>query len=69
KVSMRLSGFTSQEDIDLRVLLKSILEKTGGYGGGHRLAAGGTVPPDKEKLLIETALDVLGRAVVEQRVV
>lgn len=69
KVSMRLSGFKSRDDIDLRVLLKNILEKTGGYGGGHRLAAGGTVPPDKEKALIETALDVLGRAVVEQRVV
>ncbi len=68
KVSLRLAGFHAS-DVDLRMLVKEILKQTGGYGGGHRLAAGATVPSDKEDLLIQTALAVLGKAVVEEHVV
>ena len=68
KISMRISGF-GKSLIDLRKIVKDIISKTGGYGGGHRLAAGATIPQGKEDSLISMAIEVLSRNIVEEQVV
>ncbi len=52
RISLRVSGF-GEGKIDLRALVKNILEKTGGSGGGHSLAAGAMIPYEKEKDFID----------------
>ena len=68
KISMRISGF-GKSAIDLRKIVKEIINKTGGYGGGHRLAAGATIPQDKEDKLISIATETLSRGVVEEQLI
>jgi RecJ-like exonuclease len=50
KVSARVAGRNGR---DVRKLLESVVEVTGGEHGGHALAAGCLVPKEKEKELIE----------------
>ena len=58
KVSTRICGF-GKHDTDLRSIIKEILKKTGGEGGGHHMAAGAVISQDKESLFIETAKELL----------
>jgi single-stranded-DNA-specific exonuclease len=66
KCSLRISG-ENVNSVDLRIIVKDILDKVGdndsGYGGGHNLAAGASIPQEKEVLLIKEALTVLEKAV------
>ena len=68
KVSTRLCGFQPSSQIDLRLVIKELVEKSGGYGGGHRLAAGATIPQDKEQLFLTSALEVLSRVITKEPV-
>jgi RecJ-like exonuclease len=63
KVSTRLCGFQPSSAIDLRLIIKQLVEQCGGYGGGHRLAAGATIPQDKEQLFLSSALALLSKTV------
>jgi len=65
KISMRISGF-GKSLVDLRKIVKDITNKIGGYGGGHRLAAGATIPQGKEESLISITTEILSRNVVEE---
>lgn len=52
KLSFRVSGF-GEGLVDLRVLVQDVIDRVGGTGGGHRLAAGATIPQQKEKEFLQ----------------
>ena len=56
KISLRS---TKREGLDLRDVIKRIVEKTGGEAGGHMQAAGAIIPTEKEAEFIEEAKKVL----------
>ena len=62
KVSLRITG-DSSSDADLRIIIKEIVAGSEGYGGGHKLAAGASIPQDKEDVMIRNALSVLDKFV------
>ncbi len=64
KISMRISGF-GESDVNLRKVVHDIVTRIGGSGGGHRLAAGGIIPQDKEAQFLEVTMEVLDKVIVE----
>jgi len=67
KLSGRISGF-QEHDIDLRKVMKELVKRCGGYGGGHRMAAGATVPGEKSKIVIDELISILEPLVMEEKV-
>ncbi len=66
KVSLRIAGIKPNEKIDLRDIIKEIVEKAGGEAGGHYSAAGAIIETKKEKEFLETAKEVLRKHVMEE---
>lgn len=62
KVSLRITDGFKQET-DLRIIIKDLVDCGGGYGGGHKLAAGASVPQEKEDLMIREAISSLSKYV------
>lgn len=58
KVSTRIKG---EYDIDLRDVIKEILEQVEGEGGGHKQAAGAIISIDQEQDFINQAVKVLDK--------
>ncbi|MEK6903444.1 MAG: DHH family phosphoesterase, partial [Nanoarchaeota archaeon] len=58
KVSSRICGF-KESPLDLRKIILQALEKTGGQGGGHRLAAGAILPSGKGSLFLQACASLL----------
>tara|TARA_Y100000310_G_C20662382_1_gene805475 strand:+ start:602 stop:2032 length:1431 start_codon:yes stop_codon:yes gene_type:complete len=59
KSSFRICGRVGKT-VDLRKVVKDIIASgVGGLGGGHRLAAGGIFPQEKEKEFIDSTISVL----------
>jgi len=61
KISLRISK--ENKNIDLREIVKNIVEKTGGEAGGHIYAAGGQIPVEKETEFIQEAKNILEKEV------
>ena len=47
--------------MDLGVAMKTVASKLGGYGGGHKIAAGATIDLDKENDLLENVNKILNQ--------
>ena len=47
-------------------MIKKIVKVTGGEGGGHRLAAGATIPQEKEEEFLKLSEQILIGAAVEE---
>ncbi len=62
KVSLRITDGYSH-GTDLRIIIKELVDCGGGYGGGHKLAAGASVPQEKEDLMVREAISSLNRYV------
>jgi single-stranded-DNA-specific exonuclease len=62
KVSLRITG-NSDSNVDLRIIVKEIITDSDGYGGGHKLAAGASIPQEKEDIMVRNALSVLDKFV------
>lgn len=45
--------------LDLGIAMKTVTEKIGGYGGGHKIAAGATIAFDKEKEFLQNVDRIL----------
>jgi RecJ-like exonuclease len=60
KISLRITGEASDE-VDLRQIVKDIVSDEDGYGGGHKLAAGASVPQEREADMIRNALASLDK--------
>ena len=69
KISLRISGRNAREDVDLRKVMKEIIEKlNAGEFGGHKHAAGALIPTAKEKEFLEIAESVLDKRSLEESV-
>ena len=63
KISSRGTFPLLEQGVDLAVALRESAAKVGGFGGGHRIAAGATVPKGRE----DEFLAVLDAMIGEQR--
>ncbi len=67
KISLRIAG--RKEGIDLREIMKEIIEKANfGEYGGHKNAAGALVPTENEERFLEIAKDVLEKKSLEEEI-
>jgi len=57
KVSLRISG--TDNNTDLRDIVKQIVNKVGGEAGGHKCAAGALIEPEHKDNFIATAKELL----------
>lgn len=67
KVSLRITGDANSET-DLRVIIKELVAEGGGYGGGHKLAAGASIPQEKEDVMVREAISSLNKYVSSRSV-
>ncbi|MBR9691383.1 DHH family phosphoesterase [Candidatus Woesearchaeota archaeon] len=58
KISLRISGLRNQ-DIDLRDILKEIVDEIGGEAGGHQYAAGALIDNETEQEFLKAAEKIL----------
>ena len=60
KVSSRGTKYLVSKGLDLSSALKKSAEKLGGSGGGHAVAAGATIPIDKEEEFLKSVDEIVG---------
>jgi len=60
KVSSRGTKYLVSKGLDLSSALKKSAEKLGGVGGGHAVAAGATIPIDKEEEFLNAVEEIVG---------
>ncbi len=53
KVSARANRDLVDRGLDLAAVMKTSSEKVGGYGGGHSVASGATIPADKKEEFLD----------------
>ena len=56
-----------ERGIDLAVAMREACASVGGAGGGHKIAAGGSVPSDMVDKFLENLDEILGRQLAEGR--
>ncbi len=59
KVSARANRDLVDRGLDLSSVMKTAAELTGGYGGGHSVAAGATIPEDKKEEFLDIVEDIV----------
>ena len=59
KVSARADRSLVRKGLDLASIMKIASEMVGGYGGGHNIAAGATIPRGKEKVFLDAVDDMV----------
>ncbi len=62
KVSVRSPRSLVKKGVDFSIIMKEASEMVGGFGGGHNIAAGATIPRGKE----EEFLDIVEKMIKEQ---
>jgi len=64
KVSARADRSLVNRNLDLSEIMKKASEVVGGYGGGHNIAAGATIPEGKEEEFLDIAEDLIASQLV-----
>jgi len=64
KVSARADRSLVNRDLDLSEIMKKASEMVGGYGGGHNIAAGATIPEGKKEEFLDIAEDLIAAQLV-----
>ena len=59
KVSARADRSLVRKGLDLASIMKIAAEMVGGYGGGHNIAAGATIPRGKEEVFLDAVDDMV----------
>lgn len=59
KVSARANRDLVDRGLNLSVVMKTAAELVGGFGGGHTVAAGATIPPEKKEEFLDIAEDLI----------
>ncbi len=59
KVSARANRELVDRGLDLSVIMKTAADIVGGFGGGHSVAAGATIPPDKKEDFLDIVEDLV----------
>ncbi len=68
KISLRISGIKRDPNLDLRKLMKEIVDRVKGETGGHQFAAGAVIPTEYEPQLISAAKNLLAQSSIEESV-
>lgn len=68
KISARTVKLNGEISVDLSKMMKKVIEKLGGVGGGHNVAAGALISQEKEKEFIEFVQKQLEGVYVEEKV-
>lgn len=64
KVSARTTHALTERGLDLSFVMKKASEMVGGYGGGHNIAAGATIPEDKKEAFLDIVEDLVSAQVI-----
>ena len=64
KVSARADRSLVSRGLNLSAVMKTAAEVVGGYGGGHNVAAGATIPPDKKEEFLDAVDDLVAAQVI-----
>ena len=64
KVSARASRALTDRGLDLSFIMKTASEIVGGYGGGHKVAAGATIPTGKEEEFLDIVEDLVSSQII-----
>lgn len=64
KVSARADRSLGERGLDLSVIMNTASKIVGGYGGGHNVAAGATIPPGKEEEFLDIVEDMVSAQVI-----
>lgn len=59
KVSARANRDLVDRGLDLSKVMKTAAELVGGFGGGHTVAAGATIPPEKKEQFLDIVEDLV----------
>ncbi len=64
KVSARANRALTDRGLDLSFIMKTASEMVGGYGGGHNVAAGATIPEGKEEEFLDIVEDLVSSQII-----
>ncbi|MCK9323177.1 MAG: DHH family phosphoesterase [Candidatus Methanomethylophilaceae archaeon] len=64
KVSARATHNLTDKGLDLSIIMKTASEMVGGFGGGHNIAAGATIPEGKEEAFLDIVEDLVSSQVI-----
>jgi RecJ-like exonuclease len=64
KVSSRANRDLADRGLDLSIVMKTASELVGGYGGGHSVAAGATIPPEKKEEFLDIVEDLVSSQII-----
>ena len=64
KVSARANRDLVDRGLDLSVVMKTAAELVGGFGGGHSVAAGATIPPDQKERFLDVVEDLVSSQII-----
>jgi len=64
KVSARANRTLTDRGLDLSSIMKTAAELVGGYGGGHKVAAGATIPTGKEEEFLDIVEDLVSSQII-----
>ncbi len=68
KVSARASRDLVDRGLDLSAVMKTAADRVGGFGGGHTVAAGATIPPGAKEEFLEIVEDLVSAQVMRSSV-
>ena len=60
KVSSRANWQLIDDGLDLSIAMREAAESVGGRGGGHRIAAGGSFPKERETTFLMNLNQIVG---------
>ena len=63
KVSVRSPRSLMKKGVDFSIIMKEASEEVGGFGGGHNIAAGASIPTGKEEEFIEIVEKMLKKKI------
>ncbi len=64
KVSARADRSLVDRGLNLSIVMKKAAELVGGFGGGHSVAAGATIPPDRKQEFLDIVEDLISCQVI-----
>jgi RecJ-like exonuclease len=64
KVSARADRSLAERGLDLSVIMRKASETVGGYGGGHSVAAGATIPEGTEERFLDAVEDMVAAQII-----
>lgn len=64
KVSARADRSLGERGLDLSFVMNEASKLVGGYGGGHNVAAGATIPPEKKEEFLDIVEDIVSSQLI-----